>query len=185
MTLNGIKDVILVVNLFISLLMIGIHLKNSRLQRKTYSLNSHNSRSSSINLEFIECRQFNDNFVVKLAFYNPGSTAAIIKSLTVTKNIPHPNCLLRIFGFIKEIDIDYIWSPALDENDYEVSYLRDAYHLLHVKTVATLYVSVKGYIDRSRYSFEIKTNHNYQKLSSHIDGFNHRFPTNFQEWYKD
>lgn len=185
MSFETIKDIILIVNAVVSLFMITIHLKNSRLQRKSYLLNSYNSRATSTNLDFIECKQLEDNFVIKLAFYNPGSTAAIIRSLTVTKSIPHPNFLLRRIGVKKEVDVDYIWSPALDEQSFEVSYLRDAYHLLHVKTVATLYVSVKGYIDRSRYFFEIKTNHNHHKLSCNIDGFDHQFPTDFREWFKD
>lgn len=185
MSFEFIKDILLVVNTLVSLFMITIHVRNSRLQRKSYLLNSHNHRSSSTNLDFIECKQLDDNFVIKLAFYNPSSTAAIIRSLTVTKSIPHPNFLLRNLGLMKEIDVEYVWSPALDEQSYEVSYLRDAYHLLHVKAVATLYVSVKGYIDRSRYFFEIKTNHNHYKLSSHIDSFNHRFSTYFREWYRD
>lgn len=185
MSMDDVKDVLLIINTSISLFMIVIHLKNSKLQRKSYLLNSNNLRLSATNLNFIECKQFDDNFVIKLAFYNPSSTAAIIKSLTVTKSIPHPNFLLRKLGFLKEIEVDYDWSPALNEKEYEVSYLRDAYHLLHVKTVATLYVSVTGYIDRSRYHFEIKTNHDYHKLSCHVDGFNHKFPTNFQEWHKN
>jgi hypothetical protein len=184
MPLNSVKDALLIINTSISIFMIIIHLKNSKLQRKTYLLNSNNSRVSTTNLDFIDCKQFDDNFVIKLAFYNPSSTAAIIKSLTVTKSIPHPNYFLRKLSFLKETEVDYDWSPALDEQNYEVSYLRDAYHLLHVKTVASLYVSVKGCIDRSRYNFEIKTNHNYQKLSCNINGFNHGFPTKFQEWHR-
>jgi len=182
MHFEGFKDILLLINALVAIFMVGVHLKNSRLQRSNYLIGLKSSKSNSTSLDFIESKQQDGNFIVKLAFYNPSSTAAIIRALIITKTIHHPNFILNQLGFKKEVRVDYRWSPALDNKEYEVVYLKDAYPLLHVKTVVTLYASISGSIDRDIYHFEIRTNHNWYKQSCYIDGKNHMFATNYEEW---
>lgn len=180
--IEDVKTTLLVLNTFFSFFMIFIHVKNSKLQKKTYLLNSHNNHCNSTVLDVVECKQFTGYFVVKLAFYNPSSTAAIIRSLSVTKVVNSENFILKYFNIKKSIDIDYSWSPALNDNDFKVVLLKEAYHLLHVKNVATLFVSIKGNADRALYGFEVKTNHNYYKITTDAYTGDMSFSNNFHEW---
>ena len=182
MTSEVFKSIGIIAGLFLSALSLIIHWKNSRLQRKSYLMSLHASKTNSTTLDVIESKQFEGYFVVKLAFYNPGSTAAILRALLVEKTVPHSNFFLKRLGFNQDIRVDCKWSPEVEGKDYEVFYLNDAYQLLHVKAVATLYVSIPGCIENSVYHFQVKTNQNYYRQSCCIPTGKSYFYSDYNEW---
>lgn len=185
MTFDHIKNILIIANALLSILMVFISVKNSKIQKSSHLLNVQTARINATNLDLVETKEFDGNIVVKLAFFNPGSNAAIIKSLSVSKIIDHPNIFLKALGLTKDINIQYSWSPAIDESKFKISLYKDAFKLLHVKTTAVLFVSIPGDLDRDTYCFEIRTNQGSHKLYTTIDGHNAQFPTDYRIWYKD
>lgn len=70
-------------SLLISFATLYINLKNRKTQLNTYSLTRASHRSGNIDLKWVSSEQLENEVLIKLIFFNPGSIASIIQSLTI------------------------------------------------------------------------------------------------------
>lgn len=174
------------VSLVISLALLLIHLKNRKTQLRAYFLSRETYRSSAIVLKYISSEQYGESTLHKLALFNPGSVAAIIRSLGVYKKIESRFFLLRVLGFTEWREVpEAQWWPASSPDCKEQRYLADEYRSLYVDDQRDIYVIMPGYIDRNEYKFEIKTNHGGCSIESTIDVTRIYFPHAFSEWFHE
>ncbi|WP_421670227.1 hypothetical protein [Rahnella sp. EDr1-12] len=183
MTLQTIKDILLVFSFIISIATLIVHFRNSKLQKLSYLMNRNNSRVGETNFEFVECKQVGDEYILKLVLFNPSSVATVVKSLTVTKTVEHPNFIMCKLGFMKKVKVQFRWSPAVDSHNFIVTLYKESYELLYVKDVAVFFVAISGHVNRDLHHIELRTNHDFQTVTTRIDGFNARFPIHFEQWF--
>lgn len=176
-TNDTLKNLINYIGFAISIFLLFIHIKNSRIQRNSFWLARDSQRSSSIDLVYISSMQLDKKVSLKLVLFNPSSTSAIIKSFAIYKQIPSRNILLRLFNK-KELERieNARWWPTKHPEDRTMKYLADEYQNLLVKDQRDILVLFPGEIDRNYYCFEIKTNHG--DILRHVDiyGTNTCFP---------
>lgn len=173
-------------SLIISLALLLIHLKNRKTQLRAYFLSRETYRSSNVALKYISSEQQGENALLKLVLFNPGSVAAIIRSLTVYKEVESSFFLFRVFGVTEWREIqDAKWWPTSDPDCKEHKYLADEYRSLYVDDQRDIYVLLPGYIDRNKHKFETKTNQGSCSTESTIDATRIYFPHAFRQWFHE
>lgn len=181
-----IRDIISVSGFLISIFLLFIHIKNRKTQLRSYWLTRATHRSSFCELNYICSEQLSDSIILRLVFFNPGPIAAVIKSFSVYRESTPKNVLLKFLGISIWADLPNLrWWPTADPDKTDIKHVADEYQNLYVDDQRVIMVSIPGYIDRSRYKFEIKTNHGVQTLECAIDGTFSYFPHSFNQWFHE
>lgn len=173
-------------SLAISLALLFVHLKNRRTQLSSYFLARAAYRSSSIDLKYVSSEQLEDNVLIKLVLFNPGSIATIIQSLTIYREVESRFFLFRLLGRTawKELG-EAKWWPTSDPSCKDQKFLADEYKNLYVEDYRDIFVLLPGYIDRNVYRFAIETNHGGHTRTSTIDATRTYFSHAFRQWFHE
>lgn len=173
-------------SLVISLAVLFVHLKNRRTQLRSYLLTRATHRSSAIDLKYVSSEQVEEQVLIKLVLFNPGSVAAIIQSLTVSREIESRFFLLRWFGWTEWKELtEARWWPTSDPTCKDQRYFADEYRSLYVEDCRDIYVLLPGYIDRAMHRFTIQTSQGGCAHSSKIDGTRSYFSHAFHQWFHE
>jgi hypothetical protein len=173
-------------SLAISLALLFIHLKNRRTQLSSYFLARAAYRSSSIDLKYVSTEQLENQVLIRLVVFNPGSIATIIQSLTVYKEVEPTFFLSRLLGRREWKEVSEAkWWPTSDPSCKEQKFLADEYKSLYVEDYRDIFVLLPGYIDRNKYRFDIQTNHGGHSHASTIDATRTYFSHAFRQWFHE
>ncbi|WP_129373655.1 hypothetical protein [Pseudomonas aeruginosa] len=173
-------------SLVISLALLLIHLKNRKTQLRAYFLSRETYRSSIVVLDYVASEQLDENVLLKLVLFSPGSVATVIRSLTLYRKCESRFFLLRAFGITEWRKVrEVTWWPVSDPNCKEQKYLADEYRSLYVDSHRDIYVLFPGFIDRNEYKFEVKTNHGSCSTKSTIDATKIYFSHAFRQWFHE
>ncbi len=170
----------------IALALLFIHFKNRGTQLNSYFLSRAAHRSSSIDLKYVSSEQLEDNVLIKLVLFNPGSIATIIQSLTVYKEVESKFFLLRLFGRTEWKELREVsWWPTSDPSCKDQKFFADEYKSLYVEDCRDIFVLLPGCIDRNVYRFAIESNHGWYSHSSIIYATECYFPHAFRQWFHE
>jgi hypothetical protein len=134
----------------------------------------------------VSTEQLDDNILIKLVFFNPGSIAAIIQSLTIYKEVEASSFIKRLLGFTEWKEIRSArWWPTADSSCKEPKSMADEYQNLYVEDHRDILVSIPGRIDRNVYRFAIQTNHGGHSHYSTIDATTTYFSHAFRQWFQE
>lgn len=160
MDLAGSGGVVTYVNAVLALVALYLSIRNRGTQIAMYQLTRSTYRSSTNDFHVISAEQLDDSVLVKLIFFNPGSVAAVIQSLSVYE-IPHPVWWLpRRLDWLRRKRLDLAkWWPTRDEDEKTPRLFADRYLELMVKENRVILVRLPGMINRLTHEFELKTNH--------------------------
>ena len=173
-------------SLIVSLGVLIVHLKNRKTQFSSYALARHAHRSSSIDLALVSAEQLDGSILVKLVLFNPGSIAALIKSLTVYREVKSNSFLGRLFGSTEWKEItEARWWPTADSSSKTPKSFADEYQNLYVEDYRDILVSMPGLIDRNNYRYVIQTNLGGYETSSTIYAARSHFPHAFRQWFRE
>lgn len=116
--------------------------------------------------------------MVRLVLFNPGSVAAVIKSLSTYKLTSSSNYLLRMLRVERWVTVENArWWPTDDHEDKTPKCVADKYRCLYVKEQMDILVLLPGRIESPRYFFHIKTNNGECRVSVSVDpGERSHFP---------
>jgi len=104
-------------SLVISLALLLIHLKNRKTQLRAYFLSRETYRSSIVVLDYVASEQLDENVLLKLVLFSPGSVATVIRSLTLYRKCESRFFLLRAFGITEWRKVrEATWGPVSDPN---------------------------------------------------------------------
>ncbi len=173
-------------SLAISLALLLIHLKKRKTQLRTYFLSRETYRSSSAVLDYISSEQQDENVLLKIILFNPGSIAVIIRSFTLYRKVESRFLLLRTLGFTEWKQVQGAqWWPISDPSCKEQKHLADEYHSLYVDSHRDIHVLLPGHIDRNEYKFELKTNQGCYSTESTIAATTIYFSHASRQWFHE
>lgn len=171
-------------SLLISFATLYINLKNRETQLNTYFLTRASHRSGNIDLKWVSSEQLENEVLIKLIFFNPGSIASIIQSLTIWREIPSDWRILRWLGQTEWEEVRSArWWPAADPSCKKLKNFADEYKSLYVSDYRELLILIPGYIDRNLYKFLIKTNNGQCSQKCTIDAIKSHFPHTSEQWF--
>ena len=181
-----VPEIFSAISLLIALAALVINFKNRQTTLKGYLMSRNSIRSSEFDLFFVSATQLQDSVLVKLAVFNPGSIAILIKSMTVYVKQQRRNAILRVVSPYEWVElVDAKWWPSDNDDCVEVKTVDQAYRLLYVKDQRDIKIRIPGFVDRRAYRFYIKTNHGFQYRETRIDDSNSCFPFNFEQYYSE
>lgn len=147
-----------VVSLLVSIAVLHIHLKNRRTNLHTYWINRNVQRYSAPEINVVRTVQERDFYIIHIIYFNPGSIASILQSLTIYKQVDYKFPLIPIvFNDWDEVT-ESKWWPTESPNDFKRKYMADEYANLYVENYKDILVMFPGNIDRALHRFYIKTN---------------------------
>ena len=170
----------------VALISLILHFRNRKVVLRSYWLNRSNHRSSSIDFVYVNSKQKDDEYILKLVLFNPGSIASVIKSLTIYREIVSSNAFLRFFNISEWEEVtEAKWWPTKNDSCSEIKSFAEEYKNLYVDDLRDILVSMPGYIDRNRYKFHIKTNNGGYVCESRIDSISSCFPYASEQWHSE
>lgn len=173
-------------SLAISLALLFVHLKNRRTQLSSYFLARATYRSSSIDLKYVSTEQLENQVLIRLVVFNPGSVATIIQALTVYKEVEPEFFFFRLLGRTEWEELgEAKWWPTSDPSCKEQKFLADEYKSLYVDDHRDIFILLPGYIDRNKYRFDIQTNHGGRSHFSTIDATRTHFSHGYRQWFHE
>jgi hypothetical protein len=180
------SNVISILSLLIAIVALVLNYKNRQTTVKGYLLSRHAIRSSQFDLLFVSSTQLDDSVLIKLAVFNPGSIAILIKSMTVFRKQKRQNSVLAFFFPEEWVELENVrWWPSDNDECKKVKTVADAYKLLYVQDQRDINVLIPGFIDRNTYQFHIATNHGGQYQQTRIDSTECYFPHFFEQSYHE
>ncbi len=146
--------------LLISLAALCVSVRNGRTQKATYQLTRATHLSGTNDFHVVSSEQLEDSVLVKLVYFNPGSIATVIQSLTVYELPKSVWWLPRRFDIARKSRIEKAkWWPAGDGDEKTTKLFADNFQYLIVKDGRVIFVKLPGMINRLDHAFELKTNH--------------------------
>jgi len=181
---NSIRDIISLLGLGISLFLLAIHIKNRQTQLHSYQLARAVYRNSEIELRYLNSERLEDEVLLKFAFFNPGSIAAIIQSFAIFEQVKTNNPFLRFFRPREWRRIENAcWWPTENADQKSQKFLADEYANLYVKDQRILLAKIPGPRDGRPYRFEIRTSLGGKEIETTIDERAIHFSYHYARWY--
>ncbi len=180
------NELISLANLFISLSLLFIHLRNIKTQRRSYILTRAAHRNSGVILKYVSSEQQEKSTLIRLILFNPGSIAFVIQSLSAHKQTDSKYSFLRYLGIMRWQEIkEARWWPTSHPSCKDIKCFSDEYKSLYVKEHRDILISLPGYIDRNQYRFSIETSQGGLWIQTTIDysktNFDKKFVQNYYE----
>ena len=175
---NSISSIIAIV---LSAIGLVIHFRNRKTTAKSYLISKVSYLRNSFDLMHIESKQGENEHLVKLAVYNPGSIQLLIRCVKIYKQSKIANPIYNFFGFHAKWERinDARWWPSKIEDFSDEKYLHQEYENLMVKDIRNIFVKIPGYMDRSRHKFEIMTSFGSMIHITTITGTNSSFSSDY------
>ena len=180
-------NILSIISITLAVFRLFLHLKNRNTMLRSFEINRANYRSSNIDLIYINAIKENNNLIIKLALFNPGPVAAIIKSLTVYKKVANNSFPSNIIRLSKWDNVSSAkWWPTENTECKEIKCISQEYHNLYVDQQRDILVAIPDEdISRSVYKFVIKTNLGGYVCNSSTDAVKRYFSHDFKQFFLD
>lgn len=185
MDASEISMVISIISLMISLAVLFIHYKNRKTTLHSYWINRNVHRYSASEMTIVRTIQQENSYFAHLVYFNPGSVASILQSLTVYRQVKYKLPFLPFFLKDWEEITEAKWWPTESPDDFNVKFIADEYTNLYVEDYRDILVVLPGRINRGVHRFHIKTNQGGFYLHSTPGLGNENFAHSSNRTYRD
>lgn len=179
------SSILSVASLIVSIAALYFNHRNNKINQGSFIINREGYRATSISLEFVCSKQYNDHYIVKLVIFNPSPTATIIKSFSAFENVYRKNRFMNFFGIDKWERIECAkWCPSDEDFCDEINNMEHNYKHLFVSDHKNIFISIPGLITRDKLKFIIKTNNGGIALKTSTNATATYFSFDFHQTFK-
>lgn len=146
-------------SLGISVFLLINQIKNRNINLKSFNLNRHIQRSSSLDVAFVQAKKDRSNLNVNLVVFNPSNIGCVIKSVTIYKR-RKANSFIEKFTHQNywERLTSVNWWPTNNPDCIKEKYMSDEYRNLYFDNYRDILVRIRNGSFKKNYKFLIKTN---------------------------
>lgn len=173
------------ISLLISFAVLLVHFKNRRTALYSYWINRNIHRYSASEMTIVRTIQKEDSYIAHLIYFNPGSVASVLQSITVYRQVKYKFPFLPFFINDWEKITAAKWWPTENPDDHDVKYVADEYSNLYVEDYKDILVTLPSRVNLDVHRFYIKTNQGGFYLHSILRPGNDIFPYSSSRSYRD
>lgn len=174
------------ISLSVSIFALYLNYRNNNFSRKSYLINRKLIRNYNLHVDFVKSTQLDDRYVTHLVVFNPSEVGLLLHSLTVFEIVENRSWLNQFLNKREWLELtEAKWWPTTNLDDLNIKSRAEEYKNVYVENNRDIYVSIPGFIPRTKHKFVIVTNlGEYEHIGS-IDSTKSYFSHNYQQyWYE-
>ncbi|MDO6580184.1 hypothetical protein Q4491_02405 [Photobacterium sp. 2_MG-2023] len=175
-----------VISLSVAIFALYLNYRNHNISRKSYLVNRELIRNGSLHLDFVKATQLEDRYVVHLVIFNPSEIGLLLHSLTVFEIVENRSWINELLNKCEWRELsDAKWWPTKNLDDLNIKTRSDEYKNVYVESNRDIYVSIPGFMPRSKHKFEIMTNLGEYAHIGSVDSIRSYFSHCFQQFWHE
>ncbi|HFG1793269.1 TPA: hypothetical protein ACGF1Q_003582, partial [Vibrio cholerae] len=174
------------ISLSVAIFALYLNYRNHRVSRKSYFINRELMRNGNLHLDFVKSTQLEDRYVVHLVVFNPSQIGLLLHSLAVFEIVENRSWINDLLNKREWVELTKAkWWPTTNLDDFNIKSRADEYKNVYVENSRDIYVSIPGFMPRTKLKFEIVTNlGGYAHIGS-VDSTRSYFSHSFQQFWHE
>ncbi|EGR3000234.1 hypothetical protein MTR11_23655 [Vibrio sp. CCB-PB317] len=174
------------ISLSVAIFALYLNYRNHRVSRKSYFINRELMRNGNLHLDFVKSTQLEDRYVVHLVVFNPSQIGLLLHSLAVFEIVENRSWINDLLNKREWVELTKAkWWPTTNLDDFNIKSRADEYKNVYVENSRDIYVSIPGFMPRTKHKFEIVTNlGGYAHIGS-VDSTRSYFSHSFQQFWHE